>query len=109
MATCVDGCAGMVPTVLKGLELCSHHIFHNISTCVAIEDYTNLRGSMEYLPVHDVDRDLLCGLCGRHASFFGRQHGFCSICGSKKCRQCKHVLRARICTPMLFSVSWFKQ
>ena len=33
------------------------------------------------------DRDLLCRLCGRHASFFGRRHGICSICECKKGRQ----------------------
>ena len=39
---------------------------------------------MAHFPVHDADRDKLCGICGRHASFFGNRGDLCSICESKK-------------------------
>ena len=34
---------------------------------------------MAHFPVHDADRDKLCGICGRHASFFGNRCDLCSI------------------------------
>lgn len=38
----------------------------------------------------------LCRLCGRHASFFGRRHGICSICDSKNSRQVAGIIAFQI-------------
>jgi hypothetical protein len=49
---------------------------------------------MAHLPVRD--RDRLCGLCGRHASFFGHRRGICGICEDKKGKQHLEMIAFKI-------------